>query len=346
MHEDSFRITTAEEFLQRLAGEEIARRFVGNTSEEFAAWREEFRRWLIGLFTRHGVSEDAPPAPPFKVFEETEWHGCRRVELRFVNPSCDTVVPATILLPSKSDKNGAAILCQHGHGDWGRLSVIGDRSRPEIAQEIERYKYDYGLSLALAGYTVIAIDVMGFGQRSLPRRDGRDRCDMMALVLLQSGRALLPMHVSDIRLALSLLASWPGVYAESLGMAGLSLGGRLTMFAAALDERIKVAVSSGACNTYVDRIPAWGGCGTQTLPGMLPGADTPEVFASIAPRPLQVQWGSEDELIVKEPAEAGIAHIQECYRVAGVPERFHADLFGGEHVFDIQPAVEWFGRWL
>jgi hypothetical protein len=114
-----------------------------------------------------------------------------------------------------------------------------------------------------------------------------------------------------------------------------------------VDERIRVAVAAGACNTFRDRIALLSGaCGAQVVPGMLPHADTPEVFACIAPRPLQLQWGSQDPLIPAEPAARGIAHIESCYAAARHPEMFAVHRFDGGHEFALQPALAWFERWL
>jgi hypothetical protein len=78
----------------------------------------------------------------------------------------------------------------------------------------------------------------------------------------------------------------------------------------------------------------------------MPHADTPDILAAIAPRPLQLQWGRSDPLIVHGPASAGIAHMGRCYRAAGADERFAVNTFDGGHRFDFGPALSWFDKWL
>lgn len=337
----------AKAYLERLCGSAIKRRFNGCGKAEFESWKSGFSGWLRELFARNGLAPGNPEPPLSKVIAETRLGDLRRIDLRFYNPEFQTVVPATVLEPAKSIHNGAAILCQHGHGNFGRLSVVGDNSNPKITEEIHRYNYDYGLRLAESGYTVVAIDLMRFGERALPDTCARPDCDAVSLSLQLFGVNLLALNISDIRHALSLISSWPGVDAGRVGMCGLSYGGRLTMFTTALDERIKAAVSSGASNTYADRVQVnIGPCGCQNLPGLLPEADTPDIFASVAPRPLQVQYGLSDPLIVKAPAEEGFAHIERCYKEAGAPGGFNVDRFRGGHVFHLQPAFEWFNKWL
>lgn len=81
-----------------------------------------------------------------------------------------------------------------------------------------------------------------------------------------------------------------------------------------------------------------GMCGAQTVPGLLPHADHPDVFAPIADRPLRIQWGLLDALMDLDATRAGLAHIHRSYEPAGRPERFEVDQFRGGHPFDLGPV--------
>jgi dienelactone hydrolase len=340
-------VITSHEYLQRLLMKAPDRRFTGSSPDEFSAWRGGFIAWLRRLLYAEGGGAGSPGVPEFVVSGQEEWHGCKRTELRFRNPAFDLVVPATVLEPPPAKHNGAGILCQHGHGAFGRLPVIGAQESPEMAKDLARYRYDFGCRMAQAGYVVIAIDLLNFGSRAMPKAGGRDTCDMVGLWLGVLGLNAVGLQVSDIRHAISILAQWDGVDAERIGMCGLSQGGRMTMYTTALDERIKVAVPSGSGNTCQDRIGLGSGlCGVQTVPGLMPHADHPDVFASIAPRPMQLQWGSADGLIIQEQAEAGIEQIGRCYAAAGCPDYFQVDRFQGGHVFHMESALAWFAKWL
>lgn len=338
-------VITAEGYLRRLAEGAHDRRFTGDGEEAFAVWRQSFLAWLRDLLAPHGAAA-APPVPPHERRRTAAWRGGRRTELRFLNPAFDLTVPVTVLEP-EGGGNGAGVLCQHGHGQFGRLPVIGDDTTPGKATELAEYSYDFGLRLAAAGYTVIAIDLINFGERAMPSPPSRDRCDMLGLWMGLFGANLVAQQLSDIRCAFSILAEWEGVDPGRIGMCGLSQGGRMTMYATALDDRIKAAVASGACNTCRDRVTlASGLCGAQIVPGLMPHADHPDIFASIAPRPLQVQWGRDDPLVIPEYAEPGIDHIKRAYAAAGVADRLGVDTFDGGHEFHFATALEWFGRWL
>ncbi len=348
---EEFAIQTSREYLRRLASSPVSGRFSGSGAAEFNEWKQQFIRRLSGLFAVYDGTSNYI-VPELHIVRETGWHECKRIDLRYKNPEYNLNVPAVVLEPPPNKNNGAGIVCQHGHGEWGRLSVIGDRSNAETAREIDHYKYDYGLYFAHNGYTIIAIDLLGFGERTEPRSSlqsstHRDPCDALGLFMLQYGRDLQVQQISDMRFAISILASWKGVDPERIGMAGLIHGGRTTMYATALDERIKVSVPSGICNTFADRTATWAGlCGAQIIPGIMPRADTPDIFASIAPRPLKFQVGSNDPLMVSEATENCIEHVQHCFLAGGAEERVSVDWFDGVHQFRHEPAGQWFDRWL
>jgi Abhydrolase family len=340
-------VLNAQEYMCKLTKQTSATRFNGTTPDEFNTWKTECLATLWPRMTAGGLRRETPGVPEMETLGTEDWHGLKRTELRFHNADYDLVVPATILQPPSGKANGAGILCQHGHGDFGRLPLLGDRGTPEKVAELERYDYDFGLQIAKAGYTVIAFDLINFGERALPRQPGRDACDLLGLWTSLFGLNMVSLMVSDVRHALSILAQWDGVDGDRLGMTGLSQGGRITMYTTALDERIKVSIVSGSSNTYRDRIEARAGiCGVQIVPNILPDIDTPDIFATITPRPLQVQRGLTDGVLNQKAAAAGIAHLEKCYAAAGVPNNFMAHVFDGGHLYRSGPAIEWFDKWL
>jgi len=62
-------------------------------------------------------------------------------------------------------------------------------------------------------------------------------------------------NLRDLRRCLDLLQERPEVRGDKIGCAGLSYGGRMTMLVSAMDDRIRVAASSGAFNLLIS--PRW-----------------------------------------------------------------------------------------
>jgi hypothetical protein len=74
-----------------------------------------------------------------------------------------------------------------------------------------------------------------------------------------------------------------------IGCAGLSLGGEMSMYLAAMDQRISAAVSSGFL-TVMDQME-YKHCRCWIFPGLRELVDFTDIFSLIAPRPLQCQNG-------------------------------------------------------
>ncbi len=336
----------ADEFIEALCALPRERRFSGNSMDEFEAWRQDFLQWLAGLADQPIPAEINPGKVIFD--SECEWHGGRRIELSWRNPMYNLKIPATILEPASDICNNAGLVCQHGHGWFGRRPTLGERSSDEMIAEIEKSDYDFSLSMMKAGYTVIAIDLFNFGEREIIERPGRrDKCDMVEVFLQLFNINLMALKIAEIRQAITVLSKYKNVAPDRIGMVGLSQGGRMTMFTTALDQRIKAAVVSGSCNTFLDRLTLRSGaCGAQILPGLMPDADTADVFAAIAPRPLMLQWGLKDPLIIEEYSTPELEVTKNAYRAAGVPEQLCIHKFDGGHAVDHDAAIQWFNRFL
>ena len=147
-------------------------------------------------------------------------------------------------------------------------------------------------------------------------------------VLRTKGTSLVAVEMAKLSKALDALLKRPEIDPARVGMVGLSFGGAYTVYAAALDPRIRAAVAS--CS-FRDR------SGQPAGPGGPPAGVTPgELAALIAPRPLQVQAGRKDKLIPVDSVRAAAAAARERY--AGNESRFAYEEFDGGHEFRGAPA--------
>jgi len=229
------------------------------------------------------------------------------------------------------------VLCIHGHGHFGKDSVVGMTDTPERPAEVSKLRTDFGHRLVEDGYVVLAPDQRGFGERR-PGYPGphTDYCMRNFMSAAALGTTVVALQLCDLARALDVLQSLPFVDGERLGCAGLSYGGRMTMMLSAFDQRIKVCVPSGCLNLFQERYQALRQlvCGAQLIPGLLRYGDTPEIFSLVAPRPMVIEWGLSDGLIKHEWAERGLARIQRAYAAAGAPEQLVVDRFEGGHEFN------------
>jgi dienelactone hydrolase len=139
----------------------------------------------------------------------------------------------------------------------------------------------------------------------------------------------------DLIRCVDILAARPEVDPERIGVAGLSMGGEWTMWLAACDERLKVAVVSGwMCTTEgVFSVP---NCKCWCLPGFVELMDVCEVHLLIAPRPLLFESAERDNCFPVRFTREGFARIRAGYRVFGAEDAVRQDVFPGVH--------EWHGE--
>ena len=316
--------------------------FEGATPEEFCTWQERFRDVLTGLIGPR--PERAALCLEFEEEIDCGLYVRRRISYQ---TELGVFVPAYLLVPKGLGQGEKApgLLCIHGHGHFGKDSVIGLNNTPERQAEIDKCNYDFGHGFAEQGYVVLAPDLRGFGERRPgypgPRTDFCPRNYMCATLL---GTTVVALHLCDLEAALDVLQGLDFVDGDRLGCAGLSLGGRMTMMISAFDSRIKIAVPSGCMNLYQERYQALSQCGAQLIPGLLRYGDTPEIFSLIAPRPMVIEIGTQDRLIPHDWAERGLARIRKAYRAAGAIEHLFVDRFEGGHQFHMDVAQKVLGR--
>ncbi len=205
-------------------------------------------------------------------------------------------VPAYLLVPhARRDAGpGPAVLAVHGHGA-GKSLVCG--LEPGGPGD------DYAHALASLGYVVLAPDLRGFGERADWMPEDKYACDWNLVCATMAGVVPLERNLWDLGRALDVLGAHPLVDAARMAVAGLSYGGTCSLFLAALDERVRVAVVSGYLSSWhaAHRVP-WNMCGSQVMPGQLGVIEHLDIGALVAPRPLLVESGTDDMIFPADVA--------------------------------------------
>ncbi|MEK7995590.1 MAG: dienelactone hydrolase family protein, partial [Planctomycetota bacterium] len=224
--------------------------------------------------------------------------GYKLEQFTFDNGVGDTVY-GYAMVPSGRKGPRPAILYHHHHAckyKRGKQEVIS-RAYPKL-------DFATGETLARRGYVVLCIDAYAFGRRRFQgpagkkEEGGKTEASLFKMFLWQ-GRTLWGMMVRDDLLALNYLLSRPEVDADRVAAMGMSMGSTRTWWAAALDERIKVAVCV-ACLTRYQNLIAHGQVRQHGIyyyvPNMLrERIDAESVIALIAPRLLLTVTGGKDD---------------------------------------------------
>lgn len=355
---ESMNTTTNHLFEHNLSmGEYLMRRYKRMARAFSCDARDEqtWRRWAIQA--REALHEAMAPWPQpcsldVLVTERIACEGYMREKVLFRSEQ-DMCVPAYVLVPTvppPADANGyPAMICQHGHGH-GKDDVVGiTHGTLDRWSTRQTLRYDYGLTLVQRGYVVIAMDARGFGERALgyPAGTGEHGCNMVQMKAQLLGLNLLTLNVYDLMRCLDYLHTRPEVDPQRVGCAGLSYGGTLTLFAAALDERIGVAIISGYLGSLWEQTFVRGDtCGQQIIPNLLAWGELADVACLIAPRPLLIESGTEDELFGIEAACRVCSQVERVYATLNVPERMAQNVFEGGHRWDGTRTEGWLARWL
>ena len=157
----------------------------------------------------------------------------------------------------------------------------------------------------------------------------------------------LTQNIWDLRRTLDVLAEHPLVDPNRLGMVGISYGGTVTLFTAALDRRVAAAVVSGYFSSWAEshKMP-WNMCGSQILFGMLGRLEHEDLGALIAPRPLLIETGTEDLLFPVAAATESVRRTRLVYELDGASDRLVHDFFEGGHQWHGTEALPFLDRWL
>jgi hypothetical protein len=161
-----------------------------------------------------------------------------------------------------------------------------------------------------------------------------------------AGVSPLTQNLWDLARALDVLESHPLVDPDRLGVAGLSLGGTMSLFLAAWDQRVRAAVVSGYFSSWASshKMP-WNMCGSQVLPGMLGLIEHVDLGALVAPRPLLIETGTLDDLFPLDVARQEFGRLCGVYEAFGAGDSLEHAVFEGGHMWN-GAGCAWLERWL
>ncbi|MFC1635558.1 dienelactone hydrolase family protein, partial [Planctomycetota bacterium] len=268
--------------------------------------------------------------PEVVIQQRESREGYKLERFTFDNGIGDTVY-GYALVPSGRKKRRPAILYHHYHG--GKYK---NGKEEVVTRAFSKLDFATGEALVREGYVVLCIDAYAFGERRFQgpagerEEGGRTETSLFKMFLWQ-GKTLWGMMVRDDLLALNYLLSRPEVDPKRIAAMGMSMGSTRTWWAAALDERIKVAVSV-ACLTRYQNLIAHGQVKQHGIyyyvPNMLKEKiDTESVVGLIAPRPHLTLTGDRDGGSPASGVRIINAYQEHLYKLYGKPENFRGLLY-------------------
>lgn len=272
-----------------------------------------------------------PPRPPFawKKVGEIKKEGFRIEKIVFESQP-GFPLSGLLYVPTVGAPPFPAVVNPVGH--WGR-----GKAEPTVQARC--------MGLAKQGFIAFCLDTVGQEER---RAEGNRH--RYTLGLYPSGSSILGIMVWDILRAVDFLTFCrQDVDREHIGCCGASGGGMITLYAAALDPRIKAAVSTCYFTDFRGLLSSGNHCECNYIPGLIPALrDMDHVAACIAPRPYLVIAAKEDFLPVQGTRRLA-QRLSEAYKAYGAPDSFSLCEFDGGHAFNQEmreKAYEWFRTFL
>lgn len=328
---------TTEEYM-KMRFERFGRQYAHNAADakEHEAWR---RRTSARLADIIGVSRCIPTDPHPECtdrfyFDANEHGGGFWREKWLIETEPTVFMPFYLLVPDSPC--GAAMINPHGHGGGKDLYLGFSPSDGSLSGKPE----SFGVTLVRHGYYVAAPDARGAGER---RERGQQKDGMESASshreMLNAGICLgitpIGGMVWDIMRLVDFLLTIPAIDPHRIGCAGMSGGGAQTIYSAALDDRIALAITSGYFYGFRDALmlqPA--NCGCNFAPYLYETVDMGDIGALIAPRPFFIESGINDHLNGKSGIDNVYSQVEiarGAYRLFDAEDKLYHSVHPGVH---------------
>jgi dienelactone hydrolase len=296
------------------------------------AWQKKLRAKVLDLIG--GFPKEKTPLHP-TVLETRDFPAYRRE--KFVLETRPGVALLGYLLTPKDAKGPlATMICVPGHGR-GVDDIVGIDDKGRDRTDKAGYQHDFALQVVEAGMAAVAIEPMAFGcrrdARSSKRGLGNSACQPTAGAALLLGETMIAWRAWDVVRTIDWIETRKDLDAARVGLMGISGGGTVTSFTAAVEPRIKAAMISGYLNTFKDSIVAMSHCIDNYVPGILNWCENYDVASLIAPRPLYVESGTKDPIFPIEASKEAFAKVKQVYTALGAGDLAQQEVFEGDHFF-------------
>jgi alpha/beta hydrolase family protein len=320
-------------------------RFQARTRGQAEAWQKTLKAKLIELLG--GFPRERAPLRPITL-DTRSFPAYTREKIVFDSRPGVSVL-AYVLLPTGRARPAATMICVPGHGR-GVDDIVGidDQGRDRVDKA--GYQHDFAIQVVEAGMAAVAIEPMGFGCRRDPinARHGLSfkACEPVAGGALMLGETMIGWRVWDIMRTVDYIATRSELDAGRVGCVGISGGGTATLFATALEDRLRVAMISGYFNTFRDSVGSLAHCIDNYVPGILNWAEMHDIGGLVAPRPLFVESGERDNIFPIDASIESFNKLRDIYGVFGAADRIEQEVFPDEHSFWGKRGIPFLARHL
>jgi dienelactone hydrolase len=330
------------------------------TPEQWLSQRAAIQR-VLKVFL--GESPNTKPPLEIRITEETA-RGNHTLRKLVYQTEPGEFVPAYLLVPKNLKGRAPVVICPHQTTQAGKREPAGLAGNAQLHM---------ALHLVERGYVTFTYDALCFGERH-DAASGHYG-DAIPFYRKHPRWSLLGKMVWDLIRAIDYLQTLDFVDPARIASIGHSHGGYTTLFAMALDERIKAGVSNCGFDTFrldgntwrwsraTALLPLLGFYVTNPRLNMdfyraVPDSGVIEVpfemhqlLALSAPRPLLLSTSDEDFVFPNGgwSARRALARVAPVYELLNARDCLASYYFDGGHNFSAEAAsraYDWLDRWL
>lgn len=307
-------------------------------SQDFSAWQRKLRSKLKTLLGMHNFPQERVPLKPKTLW--TQEHELGSIEkVAFTSePGADVV--AYVCLPKDVKPPYNFVVCLQGHST-GMHNSIGVTLEDETKPKVIEGDRDFAIGVMKRGMAALCIEQRSFGYRSENKQEKKAAagCHDATMHALMLGRTMAGERAYDIDRGIDYLQTRDDCEMKNIGVMGNSGGGTATIYASAIfPKRIAWAMPSCSTCTYAQSIMSIYHCMDNYIPDLLNWAESGDIIGLIAPRPLVIVAGKDDDIFPMAGVRKAVKQVKSIYKAAGAEDQVKLVIGNGGHRFYADPA--------
>ena len=229
------------------------------------------------------------------------------------------------------------VICLQGHSKGMHISLA--RAKFDGDEKSIAGGRDFAVQAVRRGFAAIALEQRAFGE--LGGDETGPKCQQPAMTALLLGRTLLGERVFDVmRLVDVLFESFKDkLDLNHICLTGNSGGATVTVYTAALDDRITVSAPSCAVSSFLHSIGNQVHCACNYVPGIYRYFDMADLCAMAAPRAQIIMNGLFDEIFPHDKAHDQYLIAKQVYKHLNAEEKIRH--FVGPEGHRYYPDLAW-----
>ena len=291
--------------------------------KKFSRWQKEFRAQLsekLGIASLE--IKLSKHIPEVTMSEDIEDCGTYTRQRGTIMTEPGVPLPFVILIPKELKDKAPLVLTLQGHS-----------KNPELfagiyADDIERYKGEVGernigIQAVQHGCIAIVPTTRAFGETRTFEDKKYDKLSSCSTYLkrdLLVGRTVIGDRVWDVMKILDWALNELPVDKESVVVTGNSGGGTTTLFAGAIDTRIKYSIPGSYFCTFNASIGNLYHCDCNYIPSILDLGELYDIAGLTAPRVFRAIHGIQDPMFPIEGTRQAFDSLLRIYEASGAPQ--------------------------